>query len=214
MTESGVRWGPLKPFERQTDEQKQAGIAKALAERPAGEPFRVFGFGSLMWNPEMHVAATCVATVHDYSRRFQIWSTRARGCPEAPGLGLCLVPEKGSACPGLILELDEDHLAEDLKRLWDREQGSGVYRPVWVDTEGLHQDMKALTFVVCEDHPHFVPPLPRDQMAEIMCKAAGRYGTNHDYLVRLLETMHELGIDDPDLRDLDACIRARLSMMP
>ena len=208
MSGNGVCWGPLQPFERLTDEQKRAGIARALAERPAGEPFRVFAFGSLMWNPEVSVAATYTATVHGYRRRFQIWSTRARGCPEAPGLGLCLVAEEGS-CPGLILELDEATLDEDLKRLWDREQASGVYRPAWVDTEGFLGPVRALTFIAREEHPHFVPPLPREQMAEIMCKAAGRYGTNRDYLVRLLETMHELGIEDPDLKDLDACIRAR-----
>ena len=66
-----------------------------------------------------------------------------------------------------------------------------------------------MTFVVIPEHPHFVPPLPRETMAEIMCKAAGRYGTNHDYLVRLLETMEALGAEDPDLADLDACIKAK-----
>ena len=63
--------------------------------------------------------------------------------------------------------------------------------------------------MVIPEHPHFVPPLPQETMAEIMCKAVGRYGTNHDYLVRLLEILEALGVEDPDLADLDACIRAK-----
>lgn len=191
-----------------TPEQKAAGIERILSERPEGVPFRVFAFGSLMWNPECRVRSTFTATVHDHQRRFQIWSTRARGTPDQPGLGLCLVPEPGQACQGLVLELDEDHLDEDLKALWDREQNSGVYRPSWIPAASVEGPVLVMAFVAVPDHPHYVPPMPRERMAEIMCKAQGRYGTNHDYLVRLLEVMDLLGADDPELIELDACIRA------
>jgi cation transport protein ChaC len=196
---------------RLTPEQKAAGIARILDERPAGAPFRVFAFGSLMWNPECRVRATFAATVHDHQRRFQIWSTRARGTTEQPGLGLCLVPEPGQACQGLVLELDEDHLDEDLKALWDREQNSGVYKPMWMQADSIDGPVDVMTFVVIPDHPHFVPPMAREEMAEIMSKAEGLYGSNHDYLIRLLEVMDALGAEDPDLQELDAHIRTRLA---
>tara|TARA_R110000868_G_scaffold141462_2_gene357984 strand:+ start:526 stop:1167 length:642 start_codon:yes stop_codon:yes gene_type:complete len=210
MTDGGADpWANRGPKIKMTPEQKAAGIERILAERPKGEPFRVFAFGSLMWNPECCVASTFAATVHDHQRRFQIWSTRARGTDDQPGLGLCLVPEPGQACKGLVLELNEDMLAEDLKRLWDREQNSGVYRPTWITADSIDGPVQVMTFVVIPEHPHFVPPLPQETMAEIMCKAVGRYGTNHDYLVRLLEILEALGVEDPDLADLDACIRAK-----
>lgn len=210
MSNKRETWGPAGGRMRLTPEEKAEGIERILAERPLGAPFRVFAFGSLMWNPECRVATTFAATVHDHQRRFQIWSTRARGTAERPGLGLCLVPEEGQSCDGLVLELDEDHLEEDLKCLWDREQNSGVYKPTWMKANSLDGEVDVMTFVVIPDHPHFVPAMPHDKMAEIMCKAEGRYGTNHDYLVRLLETMDALGADDPDLSQLDDCIRARL----
>lgn len=209
MNDGAKIWGPPAAKMRLTPEQKAAGIARIIAERPIGVPFRVFAFGSLMWNPECRVVSTFAATVHDHQRRFQIWSTRARGTTERPGLGLCLVPEEGESCQGLVLELDEDHLDEDLVRLWDREQNSGVYKPMWIEAQGIDGPVEVMTFVVIPDHPHFVPPMPQDAMAEIMCQAAGRYGTNHDYLVRLLETMDALGADDPQLAELDACIRSK-----
>ncbi|PIW25839.1 MAG: gamma-glutamylcyclotransferase [Rhodospirillales bacterium CG15_BIG_FIL_POST_REV_8_21_14_020_66_15] len=209
MTEATDTWAPKGPKVLLTPDEKAAGIARVLAERPKGQPFRVFAFGSLMWNPECCVAATIPATVHDYQRRFQIWSTRARGTAERPGLGLCLVPEAGQACRGLVLELDEERLDEDLRCLWDREQNSGVYRPTWIKAEGVDGPVDVMAFVVIRDHPHYVPPMPPDAMAEIMCKAAGRYGTNRDYLARLLETLAALGAEDPDLVELDACIRAK-----
>ena len=207
-------WKEHRPKARLTPEEKREGIERILAERPAGAPFRVFAFGSLMWNPECRVTSTFPATVYDHQRRFQIWSTRARGSVENPGLGLCLVPEPGEACRGLVLELDEDHLDEDLVRLWDREQNSGVYIPMWIKAEGFHGDVEVMTYVVDPSHPHFTGTMERDEMVRIMCKAAGRYGTNHDYLVRLLEVMEFLGADDPELKELDACIRATQSVMP
>lgn len=208
MSGAGESWGPGAKM-LLTPEQKRAGMDRILAERPKGQPFRLFAFGSLMWNPECCVAATFPATVRHHQRRFQIWSTRARGTPERPGLGLCLVPEPGQRCQGLVLELEEDRLADDLPRLWDREQNSGVYRPTWLPAEGIGGEVQVMAFVADTDHPHYVPPMPQDAMAEIMCRAAGRYGTNHDYLVKLLETMEALGAEDLALKALDACIRAQ-----
>ncbi|MEK9670881.1 MAG: gamma-glutamylcyclotransferase [Rhodospirillaceae bacterium] len=208
--DTSTTWGPGTP-QRLTPKQKQAGIARILAERPKDGPFRLFAFGSLMWNPECTVVRAQPATVHDFERRFQIWSTRARGCVERPGLGLCLLPVAGGQCRGLILELDEDKLDSDLKRLWDREQNSGVYRPTWITAMTDDGAVPVMTFVVTPEHPHFVPEMPHKKMAEIMCKAAGTYGTNHDYVINLIAEMKKLGVDDPALHDLEACIRARLS---
>ncbi len=203
-------WGPGTP-ERLTPAQKQAGIARILAERPGGAPFRVFAFGSLMWNPECAVTARYPATVHDHERRFQIWSTRARGCEVRPGLGLCLLPVPGGRCRGMVLELDEICLDRDLVRLWDREQNSGVYRPTWLTAEVEGRDTTVMTFVVATDHPHFIDGMAKDRMIEIMCRARGTYGENHDYLRHLLDELDGLGVDDPDLRELYACVREKLS---
>lgn len=203
------QWGP-GTRQHLTPEQKREGIDRILTNRPQGEPFRVFAFGSLMWNPECRVAKCIPATVHNHERRFQIWSTRARGCDQRPGLGLCLLPVPGGQCRGLIQELDESCLEQDLVRLWDREQNSGVYTPTWLAADVDGRDEIVMTFVVTRDHPHFVDDMPRDQMIEIMCKAQGTYGTNHDYVKNLLIELDKLGVDDPDLRDLDACIRAKL----
>lgn len=187
--------------------EKQARLARALETRPSEKPFRLFAFGSLMWNPECRVADRRVGVLRGYQRRFQIWSTRARGTTERPGLGLCLTADVGGACRGLVLDLDERRLEEDLVALWDREQNSGVYDARWMAVETDAGLVQALAFVAVPEHPHFVGPMPLDDMARIMAVARGSYGTNRDYLRNLLAELEILGVDDPELRMLDAKIR-------
>lgn len=207
---------PLEPddewprIDRQqlSSEEKQARIAAALAGRPAGEPMRVFGFGSLMWNPGFQWVDRVPGVVKGYHRCFRIYSTRARGTPDRPGLGLCMEADPGAECRGIVFELAEATLERDMRALWDREQNSGVYDPVWLPVETDAGTLQALTFVVRCDHPHYCGHLPPERMARIMAKAEGVYGRNRDYVAHLIDEMAKLGLRDPELERLLALIDA------
>lgn len=191
-----------------TPEEKQARIAKALEERPWGAPMRVFGFGSLMWNPGFEWIARVPGVVRGYHRCFRIYSTRARGTPERPGLGLCMERDPEAECMGLLFELAEATLEQDMQALWDREQNSGVYDPVWLPVETHAGTFSALTFVVRPDHPHYCGDLDPARMARIMAKAEGVYGRNRDYVANLIEEMAKLELSDPELERLLVLIDA------
>jgi len=62
---------------------------------PHGD-LRIFGYGSLMWNPGFAYARSCAALLRRYHRAFCVYSNRYRGTPEKPGL----VPglDRGGAC--------------------------------------------------------------------------------------------------------------------
>lgn len=208
-----VGYAPMKrqppvDFPLKTKTEKKAGIERVLDERPAGEPFRIFAFGSLMWNPECTTTCKWVGTVHDHHRCFRIWTTRARGTPEVPGLGLCLEAAPGMTCTGLVLDLCENSLQQDLEKLWDREQHTGVYIPIWLDIETTDGAMKALTFVVNPEHALYAGHRTLEEMAERMAVAEGVYGPNREYVVNLIREMDDVGVSDPELVELADRIRA------
>ena len=184
-------------------EEKKRTQLEARATRPKGEPMWVFGFGSLMWNPCFEYDSKVAGMISGYDRKFHIWT------PDRPGLGLCLEDCAGG-CRGLVFRLIEDDVEAAWERLWEREMGSGVYKAVWisVDTEE-HGRIAALTFVVNRDHPHYVGPLPRRRMAELMADACGKYGRCRDYLAGTIEEMQKIGVSDPELEALLAEIDQR-----
>ena len=47
----------------------------------------VFGYGSLIWDPEFDHDQSMPGRLHGYHRAFCIGSVHYRGTPEAPGVG-------------------------------------------------------------------------------------------------------------------------------
>jgi len=195
----------MKPninFVHMSPEDKQKSLLETRAGRPSDEPMWVFGFGSLMWNPCFDYDIKTAAVLKGYDRKFHIWTTRARGTPDNPGLGLCLEDCAG-ACRGVAFRLVEDDVEAAWERLWEREMGSGIYRPVWVSLESEEHDrIVALTFVFNREHPHYAGPMPSERMADIMAGAKGSYGLCRDYLAGTIEEMRKLDVADSDLEEL------------
>lgn len=195
----------MKPninFVHMSPEEKHQSLLETRAGRPRDEPMWVFGFGSLMWNPCFDYDVKTAAVLKGYDRKFHIWTTRARGTPDNPGLGLCLEDCSG-ACRGVAFRLVEDDVEAAWERLWEREMGSGIYHPVWVSLESEdHERIVALTFVVNREHPHYAGPMPSERMADIMAGAKGSYGLCRDYLAGTIEEMRKLDVSDSDLEEL------------
>ena len=195
----------MKPninFVHMSPEEKQQSLLETRAGRPSDEPMWVFGFGSLMWNPCFDYEIKTAAVLKGYDRKFHIWTTRARGTPDNPGLGLCLEDCAG-ACRGVAFRLVEGDVEAAWERLWEREMGSGIYRPVWVSLESEdHDRIVALTFVVNREHPHYAGPMPSERMADIMAGAKGSYGLCRDYLAGTIEEMRKLDVSVSDLEEL------------
>ena len=187
---------------KMSDEDRESERNRVLAEQPCDKEFWIFGFGSLMWRPELDVKTRVPGTLKGYERKFEIWSTIGRGTFERPGLGCCLIPGSGF-CRGIAYQLNMNSLSSNLAYLWEREMGSGVYRPTWVKVEldnGLRKN--ALTFVVRKGHPQHTGPMSPASMANIIGRAKGKNGECRDYLARTLVEMKKLGQSDPLLEDV------------
>ncbi|WP_417259444.1 gamma-glutamylcyclotransferase [Celeribacter sp.] len=174
--------------------------------------FWVFGYGSLMWNPEFTYDARLPATLTGFARSFCMWSLHHRGSPEVPGLVLALDAEAGASCRGLAYHVDEAEADETLARLRERELVTSAYQEMTVPLDlddGRRVD--SLAYVVDRDHVQYTGPLSLERQAEVIAVACGGRGPNCDYLFNTALHLAELGMEDRDLDQLADLVRLRLA---
>ena len=73
-----------------SDEQRALNLQETLAKSPDPSAVWVFGYGSLIWDPRFEPAETRAAKLQGHRRSFCFFTTRGRGSPERPGLGLAI----------------------------------------------------------------------------------------------------------------------------
>ncbi len=174
-------------------------------------PLWVFGYGSLIWQPDFPVAESRVARVEGWRRSFCMWSIHHRGTEAAPGLVLALDAAPHSHCDGLALRVAPGEEAPVLAALRERELISSAYLerrlPVrFADGGGA----ETVAYVIDPAHVQYARDLDLDRQAQIIAHAQGGRGRNCDYLWSTVAQLAQLGIADPELADLAARVRALL----
>jgi cation transport protein ChaC len=172
-----------------------------VALRRGGEPVWIFAYGSLMWNPEVPFAEMRPALLRGYHRSFCLYSDEYRGTRERPGLVLGL--DRGGACRGMALRLAPDGLAGSLDHLWAREMTGGVYRMRRLRVAIGTETVVAHAFTIERDHSLYAGRLSLDATARIIRHAAGRRGSNRDYLCSTVRHLERLGLADGPLHRLE-----------
>jgi len=188
-----------------SEEEREASRAAILASYTQGEALWVFGYGSLMWNPAIHVSESLPAHIEGYSRNFCMRLMFGRAMPDNPGLMLCLV--EGGSCAGIAHRIAPECVESETKILWMREMLSGAYVPMWVDLDLGARRVRGVTFVINTAHPRYLPGLSAAEKAERIAKAEGHLGTNRDYLFRTVAALTSAGVEDPYLDDLHKRVR-------
>jgi cation transport protein ChaC len=160
----------------------------------------VFGYGSLLWNPEFEPVEQVRADLPGYRRSFCMRSIHHRGTPEDPGLVLALdAAEAADACAGLALRVHEGEAEHVLQELRARELISSAYVEKWVDLPMADGRIsRAVTYVVDRGHAQYCL-YALDQQAEIIAGAVGARGPNPEYLFKTADMLRDLGIPDPQL---------------
>lgn len=195
--------------ERLTGEALERSLERMLAEHAQGEEIWIFGYGSLMWNPEFEFDARRVATLYGYHRNFCLWSRINRGTPASPGLVLTL--EAGGSCRGLAYRLRRASDREQLSNLWRREMSMGSYRPRWLEVHAATERFEALAFVVNRRCTGYAGKLPLETMVNAIATASGKYGSSADYLFRTEAALAEHGIRDERVRQLAERVRSHIN---
>lgn len=181
---------------------------RAMTLLPPPDPLWVFGYGSLMWNPEVPVAEKALARLDGFHRAFCMTSIHHRGTEEDPGLVLALDAAAGADCHGVAFRVEPGAETETIAVLRERELISSAYReehhPVAL-RDG--RTVQAVTYVIERNHRQYVGSLSLERQAQIIARAVGGRGPNTEYLYNTTDHLHELGIPDADLDWLTERVR-------
>jgi len=160
----------------------------------------VFGYGSLMWNPDFKLAEKCTGTVKGYHRSLCLKSMVYRGTRDFHGLVFGL--DKGESCQGMAYRIAENDIHSEMLKIWEREMFAGTYIPTWVNVTTQQGTISAVTFVINHEHKHYIPNLELEEIVERVIMAEGTCGSCHDYVKNTVKCLHLLGLRDLALEEL------------
>lgn len=187
---------------RLSREEIGASMARVLALWDGQSPLWVFGYGSLIWKPELAFDHRVTARVHGYHRRLCLWSRVNRGTPDCPGLVAGL--DRGGSCAGVVYRVPAAQVRAEFERLWEREMFMGSYAPRWLRCRPVDgTEVQALAFVVRHDVPNYAGKLSEAEILDVFRRGScGRFGTSLEYLVNTVRSLHDHGLRDPHLERL------------
>lgn len=212
VAEADLPYPPAECFGSLDDAEREARFQHMVAEiRDLGAVW-VFAYGSLMWRPAFEPAQQLRARLPAYKRSFCFWTMSSRGSPQAPGLGLALEPA-AQGCVGVAQRLDPERAHDQLRSLWEREMGSGVYHCRWVNLYlRSGAALRAITFVADPEHSQYAGQLGGSCKARIIARARGRWGACRDYLAGVVDALEAMNAPEAPLQQLlwnvDACAEA------
>ena len=183
-----------------TSQEMVVSVQNFLKGHNLEEGVWVFGYGSLMWNPDFKVAEKISGEISGYHRRLCLKSIVYRGTPDYHGLVFGL--DKGYSCQGMVYRIAEENIHSEMQKIWEREMFAGTYVPTWVEVTTKKGAISAVTFVINNKHEHYIPDLELEEIAERVVKAEGTCGSCHDYVQNTVKSLHQLGLRDPALEQL------------
>ncbi len=201
--DESFQWGSGKEVDlirTMNSDDLSASVQQMLKGQNLKEGVWVFGYGSLMWNPDFKLADKRTGIVLGYHRRLCLKSIVYRGTPDYHGLVFGL--DKGGSCQGMAYRIATENIHSELQIIWEREMFAETYIPTWVSVKSDWETVSAITFVINQEHEHYLPDLELEEIAERVVKAEGTCGTCHDYVQNTVKSLHQLGLRDPTLEQL------------
>ena len=169
----------------------------------------VFGYGSLMWRPELEFAEQRLGTLLGWQRSFCLWQWRFRGTRDRPGLMLAL--EEGGSCHGMLYRLAPTGLRDQLVPLWKREITGRGYVPGWVSVASEAGAIRAVTFFANKSSSRYAGCLDPCVIADHIASACGHSGPSAAYLFETWRACRAAGIDDTHIETLQRLVAERLA---
>jgi cation transport protein ChaC len=135
---------------------------------------------------------------------------RFRGTVDQPGLMMALEP--GGQCKGVVYDLPRDDLEGQLSQLFRREF---TFKPAnttprWIVVRTGAGQLSALSFVINRESPNYAGRLTPQEVAEVLSRACGHWGTGAEYLLNTVTQLEQKGIRDSNLWRLQKLVAERI----
>ena len=148
----------------------------------------VFGYGSLMWQPDFPYVERRPALVRGWRRAHALYSTLSWGSAERPGLILTLLP--GGDCLGTAFRVAPGQWGPTRAYLRRREI---AYRHIQVTAITPHGAITALTFAANPCHSRYIGKQNLKKSARMVAQGEGSKGTSRGYLAGTIAAVRAMG---------------------
>jgi glutathione-specific gamma-glutamylcyclotransferase len=202
--------GPDPTWTYHTDEDYGALVQGLLASHPGGADTWLFAYGSLIWKPELDHVEVRRGSAQGWHRSFCFRIERFRGSRDQPGLMMSL--DQGGQCQVVVFRLPPDDLEGQLQKLVRREitvkPPNNI--PRWVTIGTDQGSLRAIAFVMNRRSRFYTGKLPSEEVADVLAKACGHWGSGAEYLHNTVAHLEEHGIRDRNLWRLQALVAERI----
>lgn len=183
-----------------TSKELAVSVQQILKGSNLEEGVWVFGYGSLMWNPDFKFAEKISGEILGFQRSLCLKSIVYRGSLDYHGMVFGL--DKGDSCQGMAFRIARENMYSELQKVWEREMFAETYIPTWVSVRTETGDVSAITFVINPDHEHYLPNLDLEEIVKRVVRAKGKCGSCLDYVQNTVNYLHQLELRDLFLEQL------------
>ena len=166
----------------------------------------LFGYGSLIWHPDIDYIAREPARLHGWERCFWQGSHDHRGLPHSPGRVVTLIESHRGHCDGVAYLVDADAIAATFEALDYREKNGYQRRNITLQLTGNEQRTQGVTYIAPEGNHAYLGPAPLAELAQQIRTSEGPSGRNDDYLLELARALRELDAHDSHVFELEAAV--------
>jgi cation transport protein ChaC len=160
----------------------------------------VFGYGSLLWNPNFSYDLAIPGVVLGYSRRFWQLSPDHRGTPDNPGRVVSLVPDEQGSCWGIAYKIPEERVQQTIEYLDMRERaGYELQRVQFYPTNGSEPfTLSVYISPITRNNIYNSGPCDINIIVKQIIRSRGCSGSNLEYALRLVDCQRRMA---PNIMD-------------
>lgn len=167
----------------------------------------VFGYGSLVWRPDLPFVERRPAAIEGWTRRFWQGSTDHRGVPGAPGRVVTLVEDPDVLCWGMAYRVEAAVYGEVVANLEVREKGGYTADAMALIFDAAPSGHEALVYIATPGNPNYLGPAPLEHIAVQVRGSQGPSGHNVEYVTRLAQALREMNAEDDHVFALERLVR-------
>lgn len=171
----------------------------------------IFGYGSLMWRPDIPFDERRIGYIDGWIRRFYQGSTDHRGVPGAPGRVVTLLEAPGQRVWGCAFRIPEREQAAVLANLDHREKGGYTRETLTFHPRNSSKPHMVLAYHATTDNPNYLGPAGDQEIVAQIRDAHGPSGPNREYLERLGAFLIENELEDEHVTTLCRLLSSTVS---